>query len=198
MSPARQNSLLLVALGVLMMAAVFTGGPATAQRPSQTPASTVKPSAPIDKASALSVRASAPAPHSRDVIEESRFPVRVPDSLKLDEVERARFRVIAEHISQFSDVPDRRLQFFSAYEATLNSKIIGWAGNIMEIEDSPGGWLVKVRVGPRFTEDFVYPMTTKKYCEHFLVLPDGSVTYLESSAPGGGAGQPPVVLGTRF
>ncbi len=191
-------SLLLLALGVFLTAAAFMGRSGTYLRAASgdNPARqrAKRSGEPFDKAAAFLQkyqRGVGILRQTQNKVADSPFPVKLSPTLDLDKNQTVQAETLAAQISMFSVVPPARPQFFSGYEAAMNSQIIGWGGNIMDVDAGPDGFLVMVRVGPRFNENFAYTVDTKKYFEYFRVSPDGLVTYLESTVPDGGAGDPP-------
>jgi hypothetical protein len=116
------------------------------------------------------------------------FKVQVSRNLKPGDDSDGRLQSAAERLSGVVDVPQARLDYFSAFEAALDVRILGWHGYVKSVRETPQGSLVELRVVPRMSRPYI---TYSNYREQYLVNPDGSTTYLKSSDPDGLSGQPP-------
>lgn len=176
------SGVLLVALAMVLRpaAGIEPQPPVEGLIPAGSTARAVAEAPPVDKAAAV-VR-----PNAKAVVEEPLFKVEVFRRLQLDGATAARYESVAERLSSFSTVPDDRRRQFSGYK---ESHDFGWAGSVLDVRDPPLGAIVEVWVAPR--SSLIY-FPQSKYFEHFLVAPDGTITYLRSSDPHGAAGRSPL------
>jgi hypothetical protein len=116
------------------------------------------------------------------------FPVSVDPTLDLDPSTLARFQKLADQLTGHADVPNARLDFYSAFVESREFKVTGWQGILMDAEPNPGGTIVKLGVMPAFAIPLAFAVN---YYENYLVRDDGAIQFLGTEDPLNFAGRFP-------
>ena len=117
----------------------------------------------------------------------------VNPNLNLDANTFALYQQMATTLSAVTDVPNDRLNYYSAVNQPPVYQILGWEGMVSTVQANNGGYLVGVSVVPYLSaEGGAGVVSNSDYLETYQIT-NGVVQYVGSADPQSLAGQMPVV-----